>query len=86
MSGLRNRRRFMQSSLAAGAVLGLAGNASRLDGFPANPSHDEPANRRVAPGRVRWHHNFAAACAAARASGKPVMHFQMMGRLDQELC
>lgn len=86
MSGMKERRHFMQTSLMAGAALGLAGNASRLDSFPANPSHDDQANPRVAPGRVNWQRDFAAACAASRVSGKPVMHFQMMGRLDQELC
>jgi hypothetical protein len=85
MSGPNERRRFLQTSLAAGAAVGLAGNTPPLGGFPVNPAPGEPANR-VSPGLVSWQRDFAAACAAARASGKPVMHFQMMGRLDQELC
>ena len=43
-------------------------------------------NPKVAPGRVSWHPNFAAACAASRASGKPVLLFQMMGNLDEQFC
>jgi hypothetical protein len=43
-------------------------------------------NPQVAPGKVRWHPDFEAACRAARASGKPVLLFQMMGRLDQKFC
>jgi hypothetical protein len=44
------------------------------------------ANPRVKPGKVRWHRDFAAACAAAKKSGKPVLLFQMMGKLDEQLC
>jgi hypothetical protein len=40
-------------------------------------------NPRVAPGIVRWHDDFAAACKAAETSGKPVLLFQMLGQLDQ---
>jgi hypothetical protein len=43
-------------------------------------------NPKVAPGRVSWHPTFAAACAASRASGKPVLLFQMMGNLDEQFC
>jgi len=44
------------------------------------------ASRKVAPGLVHWHPDFEAACAAARTSGKPVLLFQLLGRLDDELC
>jgi hypothetical protein len=40
-------------------------------------------NPTVEPGKVRWHPGFDEACAAARSSGKPVLLFQMIGRLDQ---
>lgn len=43
-------------------------------------------NPKVAPGAVRWHANFEAACAASRKSGKPVLLFQMMGNLDDQFC
>jgi hypothetical protein len=45
-----------------------------------------PANPRTAPGLVRWHESVGAAQAAARASGKPLLVFQLLGRLDDELC
>ena len=44
------------------------------------------ANRPVPPGLVSWHADFAAACAAAERSQKPVLLFQLLGRLDEELC
>jgi hypothetical protein len=47
---------------------------------------DHVANPKVAPGRVRWHADFAAACDAGRTSGKPVLLFQMMGKLDEQFC
>jgi hypothetical protein len=44
------------------------------------------ANPKVLPGKVRWHPSFTAACEAARRSGKPVLLFQMMGKLDDQFC
>jgi hypothetical protein len=44
------------------------------------------ANPKVRPGLVRWHASFQEACNAARRSGKPVLLFQMMGRLDHQFC
>ena len=41
---------------------------------------------RVAPGRVVWHGDFKAAVAAAAKSKRPVMLFQLLGRLDDEFC
>jgi hypothetical protein len=43
-------------------------------------------NPQVQPGLVHWHPSFADACAKAKKSGKPVLLFQMMGRLDQQFC
>jgi hypothetical protein len=43
-------------------------------------------NPKVQPGKVRWHADFDTACRAATQSGKPVLHFQMMGRLDEKFC
>lgn len=40
-------------------------------------------NPRVEPGKVSWHADFEAARRASGESGKPVMLFQLMGRLDQ---
>jgi hypothetical protein len=47
---------------------------------------DAFVNPRVPPGKVRWHPDFDTACRAAAQSGKPVLLFQMMGRLDQKFC
>ena len=43
-------------------------------------------NVKVEPGKVKWHATFDAACAAVRRSGKPVLLFQMMGKLDDQFC
>jgi hypothetical protein len=41
-------------------------------------------NPTVEPGKVKWHKSFADACAASKQSGKPVLLFQLMGRLDHQ--
>jgi hypothetical protein len=43
-------------------------------------------NPKVAPGKVAWHKDLATACAASKTSGKPVLLFQMMGKLDDKFC
>jgi hypothetical protein len=45
-----------------------------------------PANPKVEPGLVKWHGDFAAARAASARSGKPVLLFQMLGRMDEHFC
>ena len=90
MNSGHDRRRFLQSSLAAGAVLGLAAASPRPAGGPTPVSGTAGGggftNPQVPPGRVQWHGSFDAACAATRSSGKPVFLFHMMGRLDQRFC
>jgi hypothetical protein len=43
-------------------------------------------NPKVQPGKVRWHKDFATARAAAAKSHKPLLLFQMMGKLDDQFC
>jgi hypothetical protein len=43
-------------------------------------------NPKVEPGKVKWHADLDAACSAAKKSGKPVLLFQMMGKLDDQFC
>jgi hypothetical protein len=52
---------------------------------PASPAANEH-NPAVSPGLVRWHPSFSDAQAAAHRSGKPVLLFHMMGRLDRQFC
>jgi hypothetical protein len=49
----------------------------------ADPATDNPA---VTPGIIRWHESLAHATAAATESNRPVLLFQLLGRLDRELC
>ena len=53
---------------------------------PAPVTPIDPDNPKVKPGDVKWHPNFADACKAAEKSGKPVLLFHMMGRLDDRFC
>jgi hypothetical protein len=50
---------------------------------PAEAKSDNP---KVEPGLVKWHPDLATACEAAKKSGKPVLLFQMMGKLDDQFC
>jgi hypothetical protein len=43
-------------------------------------------NPKVEPGAVKWHATFDDACKASTKSGKPVLLFQMMGKLDEKFC
>ncbi len=52
------------------------------DAMPGNIRGDEE-NPLCEPGQVNWHESFETACATARDSGKPVLLFQLLGRLDQ---
>jgi len=52
----------------------------------ATPSAEAFVNPKVEPGKVHWHKDFAVACRAAEKSGKPVLLFQMMGKLDDRFC
>jgi hypothetical protein len=49
-------------------------------------NNDSIANKPVAPGLVEWRQDFATACNLSERSGKPVLLFQMMGKLDDEFC
>jgi hypothetical protein len=43
-------------------------------------------NPKVQPGNVKWHSTWLEACEAAKKSKKPVLLFQMMGKLDDQFC
>jgi hypothetical protein len=43
-------------------------------------------NPHVEPGKVKWHATIADACAASAKSKKPVLLFQMLGKLDDQFC
>ncbi len=87
-----SRRSWLLRIGLGGSVVGLvARNAFWQSEMPGghgriSSSGETFVNPRVAPGLVRWHSGFDAARAAARASGKPVFLFQMMGRRDQQFC
>ena len=99
--GLRGRAQAGEHTMKHTAPAGPADNAANTpvpDGgkfVVENPTKTvlrdhfaagEFVNPGVEPGRVRWHPTFAAACAAARLSKKPVLLFQMMGKLDDQFC
>ena len=49
----------------------------------ANEVHQSEKSQAVEPGKVKWHANFEQACRQSKTSGKPVLHFQLLGQLDQ---
>ena len=60
---------------------------SPLKNLTASKTSDgEFVNPKVAPGMIKWHAGFDSACVAASKSGKPVLLFQMMGKLDDQFC
>jgi hypothetical protein len=84
-----DRRHFLSASVASGATYALVGGNSRSEVEQPRPAPVPGANhvrQRVSMGHVRWHGDFASACAASEQSRKPVLLFQMMGRLDERLC
>ena len=40
--------------------------------------------KKVAPGKVQWYKDFAAAVEMSKVSNKPVLLFQLLGQLDEE--
>jgi hypothetical protein len=50
----------------------------------ARPQANKSDNPRVSPGKVRWAGDYAAALAASKKSGKPVLLFQLLGQLDHK--
>jgi hypothetical protein len=88
-------------SLLAWPAVQVIAQQGRQASYVAKDEHIEPpakqvvkntsgalasTNPKVPPGRVSWHSTFDNACDAARKSGKPVLLFQMMGKLDQQFC
>ena len=51
---------------------------------PVQTSENNFNNPKVKAGNVQWHPDFEKACAAAGKSGKPVLLFQLFGRLDEQ--
>ncbi len=43
-------------------------------------------NSKVKPGDVAWHPSFGAAREASKQSGKPILLFQLLGKLDDQFC
>ena len=70
----------------AGCVLACRARAPARpplkDAIQPPPAPDAP----FSTGEVDWHPSFDEACEAAMESGKPVLLFQLLGRLDEEFC
>src|SRR5262245_50300670 len=77
----RSRPEVYKEAVVEGAAQRVVARGS---GIVANSN--ENSGHPVAPGLVRWRATFASACEAASYSGKPVLLFQLLGRLDREFC
>jgi hypothetical protein len=75
------RADFSKTVVIEPATKAVLANASTPSG-----AADKFVNPRVKPGQVKWHPTLADACKAAERSGKPVLLFQMMGKLDEQFC
>ena len=64
-------------NVAFGALLLWAPAGSQVSVSATNP---------VQPGLVAWHASFDEARAAAEVSRRPILLFQLLGRLDEEFC
>jgi hypothetical protein len=79
-------------TMTTGALVGREANVPAVQpGAPATPPVAQLApvpdpDATTEPGKVHWHATFDAARDAAKKSGKPVLLFQMMGRLDHTFC
>jgi hypothetical protein len=64
-----------------------AGKASLVGARPAAIiEHQALNNPTVKPGEVCWHSSFAEACEASARTHKPVLLFQLLGKLDYQFC
>lgn len=87
LSGITSLSTGAQELRADMSKMGIERPTKRLLSVPYPLTMEKiPGNRKVQPGLVRWHRDFATASQAAKSSGKPVLCFQMMGKLDQEYC
>jgi hypothetical protein len=87
-SGSISSQEFVMT-LRMAFILWLGPLAAFIGAAPAGeerPDNGTAANPIVQPGLVHWHKDFSAACAAAKKSGRPVLLFQLMGRLDRQFC
>lgn len=50
---------------------------------PAAATKGQQPNPGVKPGNVNWLPSFERACVASQQSGKPVLLFHLMGKLDE---
>jgi hypothetical protein len=78
---------------AAQGPAALEALLERYDREPAGPAKDKLAaeidtvahQKYASVSRLFWYTDLAAAQAAARASGRPILHLRMLGRLDEDL-
>lgn len=70
---------FLLDSKSASDLISSHNNARTVD-------LSAKYGRKVQPGKVNWRSDIAEAALASKHSGKPLLVFQMMGRLDQEFC
>jgi len=82
-------RRVVVNKLASLSLVAVAfapACSSAQEGVAAPTSNVAAVSSKVEPGKVHWHASLAESIAAAEKTGKPVLHFQLLGDLDQEFC
>ena len=80
---------FMQSATAGDDRIQSKDNSKRSTAEALSKSsgfQDVSECRKVRPGLVNWVPDFEEAKKRAASSGKHILVFQMMGKLDDEFC
>ncbi len=68
-----------------GGISPLIPTSRSTSSIPSNKEITHNADH-VQAGLVAWSPDFATACQKSKSSGKAVLLFQMMGKLDEEFC
>lgn len=80
---MANPRKIASLVAVSAAIIAMAGNGPA----PSPGSKDaKPASPIVELAGATWHGSFDQALLVAKSEGKPVLHFQMFGRLDDAYC
>ncbi|MBK9279307.1 MAG: hypothetical protein IPM93_14185 [Candidatus Obscuribacter sp.] len=73
-------------SLQSRAIATEAEKTRRPDERQGTVRQEGLDGKTVLPGKIAWHKSLSQAIDRSRSSGKPVLLFYMLGRLDKEFC
>jgi len=80
------KNRTLPALVLTTAGFALAWTHVAADPEPAKEVAVAPEKEELPPMRVRWRQDLSKAKAEAKAKGRPLLLFQLLGNLDQEFC